>query len=73
MKKTLTALIGALVLSAGLWSSTTTASALGACGPNHHRSPYGHCVWGGQNQAWCFRHKGHVAGGGVLGTRWCGA
>lgn len=71
MTRSAVAMLGALVFSAGLWT-TTPASALGACGPNRHRGPSGYCVWGGQNQAWCLRHRGHVAGGGPLGTRWCG-
>lgn len=71
MRKVIVATIGALVFSAGLWSATEPASALGACGPNRHRSPHGYCVWGGQDQAWCLRHRGHVAGRGFFGTRWC--
>lgn len=70
MKKLAIVMLGSLVLSSGLWA--TPASALGACGPNRHRNPYGYCVWGGQNQAWCLRHKGYAAGHGPFGTRWCG-
>ncbi len=72
MKKLSVALLGAVILSvAALSSSTTPASALGACGPNRHRDAFGHCVWGGQNQAYCLRHTGHVADRGPHGTRWC--
>jgi hypothetical protein len=71
MKKFITTIFGVAVVSAGLWAATVPAAALGACGPNRHRDPWGHCVWGGQNQAWCLRHTGHVAGFGPYGTRWC--
>ena len=71
MSKRILAVLGSLVLSAGLWTAATPASALGACGPNGHRNPWGRCVFGGQNQAWCLRHTGHVAGYGAYGTRWC--
>lgn len=63
--------LGVAVFAAGLWSATVPASALGACGPNRHRNALGYCVWGGQNQGWCVRHTGHVAGYGPYGTRWC--
>jgi hypothetical protein len=71
MLKSLTALLGVTVFAVGLWSAPTPASALGACGPNGHRGPFGHCRFGGQNQAWCLRHTGHRAGFGAYGTRWC--
>jgi hypothetical protein len=61
MKKLSAALIGALVLSTLVSSAATPAFALGACGPNGHRNVYGRCVFGGQNQAWCLRHTGHMA------------
>jgi hypothetical protein len=71
MAKFATKALGVVVFAAGLWSATVPASALGACGPNRHRNAWGYCVWGGQNQAWCARHTGHVAGYGAYGTRWC--
>ena len=71
MKTSTTALTAALIVSAGVCSWTTLASALGACGPNRHRNAAGYCVWGGQRQAWCVRHTGQVAGSGGSGTRWC--
>ena len=71
MKSFAAAALGAAVLAIGLSSFTVPASALGACGPNSHRSPSGRCVFGGQNQAWCARHTGHAAGYGAYGTRWC--
>ena len=71
MKKPLLAVIGLIAFSATLGSATAPASALGACGPNGHRNAWGRCVWGGQNQAWCLRHRGCVAGYGPYGTRWC--
>ncbi|WP_413771077.1 GCG_CRPN prefix-to-repeats domain-containing protein [Lichenihabitans sp. PAMC28606] len=71
MRKLAVVLFGAVILSAGLWTATVPASALGACGPNGHRGPFGHCRFGGQNQAWCLRHTGHVATRGPHGTLWC--
>jgi len=60
--KTLSAtLLGAVVLSTALSAVATPALALGGCGPNMHRGANGACYWGGQNQAWCLRHTGHVA------------
>jgi hypothetical protein len=70
-KKLSAALLGVVILSAALSSGATPALALGECGPNGHRGPFGHCRWGGQNEAWCVRHTGHVAAFGGGGTRWC--
>ena len=70
MKKLSAALLGVVMISSVL-SSVAPAFALGDCGPNRHRNPWGQCVWGGQNQAWCLRHTGHVAAYGPNGTRWC--
>jgi hypothetical protein len=39
----------------------TPAHALGGCGPNMHRAANGKCYWGGQDEAWCFKHTGHHA------------
>jgi hypothetical protein len=39
----------------------TPAHALGGCGPNMHRGEGGRCYWGGQDEAWCFKHTGHHA------------
>ncbi len=61
MKKLSATLLGDVILSAALSSAVTPAFALGGCGPNGHRGPYGGCRWGGQNQAWCLRHTGHTA------------
>ena len=61
MKKVFTAIVGAAVFSMAIASVATPALALGGCGPNGHRGPGGHCVFGGQNQAWCMRTKGHPA------------
>ncbi len=55
MKKLSATLLGVVILSAALSSAVTPAFALGGCGPNGHRGPYGGCRWGGQNQAWCLR------------------
>jgi len=71
VKKLSAALLGAVIFAGALSSWTTPASALGECGPNGHRGPAGHCRWGGQNEAWCVRHTGHVAAFGAGGTRWC--
>ena len=45
------ALLGVVIVSGALSSSATPALALGECGPNAHRGPFGGCRWGGQNQA----------------------
>lgn len=60
MKTLKTVLIG-MTLSTILATTVTPAFALGGCGPNRHRDGWGHCVGGGQNQAWCVRHTGHPA------------
>jgi hypothetical protein len=71
MKTLSAALLGVVILATALSWMATPASALGGCGPNRHRGPLGGCRWGGQNQAWCLRHTGHVAAYGRHGTRWC--
>jgi hypothetical protein len=71
MKMLAAALFGVAILSAALTSTATPALALGECGPNAHRGPLGGCKFGGQNQAWCLRHTGHIAAFGPNGTRWC--
>ena len=71
MKKLSAALLGVVILATALSWADTPASALGGCGPNRHRGPWGGCRAGGQNQAWCLRHTGHVAAYGRHGTRWC--
>jgi hypothetical protein len=53
------AMLGVAILTSVL--SVTPAFALGGCGPNGHRNAWGHCVFGGQNQAWCLRRTGHPA------------
>ena len=70
MKMLATALFGVAILSTALTSAATRAFALGGCGPNAHRGPWGGCKWGGQNQAWCLRNTGHVDAFGPNGTRW---
>ena len=69
MKK-LSALLLQIIVSALVTSVATPVFALGDCGPNRHRDGRGHCVFGGQNQAWCLRHTGHVAANGPGGTKW---
>ena len=71
-KKLSAAFLGLVILSGAVLSAATPALALGDCGPNRHRGPFGHCRWGGQNEAWCLRHTGHVATPGPDGTKWCG-
>jgi hypothetical protein len=71
MKMLAAALFGVAILSTALTSTATPAFALGECGPNAHRGPWGGCRFGGQNQAWCLRHTGHIAAFGPSGTRWC--
>ena len=61
MKKLSVALLGVVVLSTAIASMTTSASALGGCGQNGHRNGWGQCVFGGQNQDYCIRTKGHPA------------
>ena len=61
MKKLLVALLGVIVLATAIASLATPASALGGCGRNGHRNAYGQCVFGGQNQDYCIRTKGHPA------------
>ena len=61
MKMLAAALFGVAILSTALTSTATPALALGECGPNAHRGPWGGCRWGGQNQAWCLRHTGRPA------------
>ena len=63
----------AVVIGAAAIGSAEPAHALGGCGPNGHRNPWGNCAWGGQNQNWCLRHTGHPAtyvGGGVWRCFW---
>jgi hypothetical protein len=61
MKSLRTALLGAALVSISISSAVAPAYALGGCGPNSHRNPWGQCVFGGQNQQWCLRHTGHTA------------
>ena len=56
-----TALAGLAILATVVSSVSTPALALGGCGPNGHRNAWGRCVFGGQNQAYCMRTKGHPA------------
>jgi hypothetical protein len=70
MKTLRIALLGAVVLSTTV-SAVAPAFALGGCGPNRHRGPWGGCRWGGQNQAWCLRHTGHTATRMPNGTMVC--
>ena len=71
MKRISAALVGALTFSLVVSSIASPAFALGGCGPNRHRNPYGFCVFGGQNQAWCLRKTGHVATRMPDGTMRC--
>ena len=64
------ALFGVAIPSTAMTSAPTPALALGECGPNAHRGPWGGCRFGGQNQAWCLRNTGHEAAFGPNGTRW---
>ncbi|QPF93533.1 GCG_CRPN prefix-to-repeats domain-containing protein [Bradyrhizobium commune] len=71
MKMLSAALFGIVVLSAGLWLTSTPALALGGCGPNAHRDGAGRCVPGGQNEDWCIRKTGHPATRMPNGTMKC--
>jgi hypothetical protein len=64
-------LLGVVIVAASLAAAVSPASALGDCGPNRHRGPFGGCRWGGQNEGWCLRHTGHVNTPGPGGTHWC--
>jgi hypothetical protein len=71
MAKLSAALPGVAIFSSVLSSAATPAFALGLCGPNGHRGPFGGCQFGGENQAFCPRQTGHVATPGPAGTRFC--
>ena len=71
MKRISVPLLGVVILLTSLSSAAAPAFALGGCGANYHRNAWGRCVWGGQNQSWCLRHRGHVAAYAPNGTRWC--
>jgi hypothetical protein len=59
--KSLSTVLLGVAIGAATLSPVAPAFALGGCGPNGHRNPWGYCVWGGQNQNWCLRHTGHPA------------
>ncbi|MBX9710277.1 MAG: hypothetical protein K2X60_04520 [Xanthobacteraceae bacterium] len=61
MKNLFAALLGVAIISTAILSLAAPASALGGCGANGHRDRYGRCVFGGQNQAYCLKTKGHPA------------
>lgn len=71
MKKFSAALLGIVILSTAILSMATPASALGGCGVNGHRNGAGRCVFGGQNQDYCIRTKGHPAVRMPNGTMRC--
>jgi hypothetical protein len=71
MKKLSAALLGLVIISSGVSTFDTPASALGGCGPNRHRDRWGHCVFGGQNQDYCLRKTGHTAAHMPNGTMRC--
>lgn len=71
MEKLLSSLGGTLVVVAAVSSATTSAYALGGCGPNRHRNFYGACVFGGQREDYCLRRTGHVATRMPNGTLRC--
>jgi hypothetical protein len=71
MRKFSVAVLGAVVFSTILSMAVAPAFALGGCGPNYHRDGYGNCVWGGQNEDYCMRTKGHPATRMPNGTMVC--
>lgn len=71
MTKLSAKLTGAILSLALLSSMAAPAYALGGCGPNRHRNPFGFCVFGGQNQGSCLRRTGHVATRMPNGTLQC--
>jgi hypothetical protein len=48
MKVLSAALLGVAILATALSWADMPASALGGCGPNRHRGPWGGCRWGGR-------------------------
>lgn len=71
MKQFRFALLGAVVFSATLSLTASPSFALGACGQNYHRDASGHCVFGGQNEDYCLKTKGHPATRMPNGTMVC--
>ena len=71
MKKISAAILGAVIASAALASTTAPAFALGGCGADFHRDGAGRCVWGGQDEHWCLKHTGHAAERGPNGNWVC--
>jgi hypothetical protein len=71
MKKVWLTLLGAAVLSTTLSLTVSPAFALGDCGKNYHRDRYGKCVFGGQNEDYCLKTKGHPATREPNGTMVC--
>jgi hypothetical protein len=69
--KSISTAVGVLALTGAILAAVSPAFALGRCGPNGHRDHWGNCRWGGQNQAWCLRHTGHVAFRAADGSMWC--
>lgn len=71
MKKLSATLFGIVIVSTALSAVVSPALALGGCGPNGHRNGAGKCVYGGQNQDFCIRTKGHPAVRMPNGTMRC--
>ena len=65
------ALLGAVVLSATLSLAVSPAFALGDCAANYHPNENGKCVFGGQNEDYCLKTKGHPATRMPNGTMVC--
>jgi len=71
MKKFWFTFLGAAVVSTTLSLAITPVVALGGCGANYHRDGNGNCVFGGQNQDYCLKTKGHPATRMPNGTLVC--
>ena len=71
MKMFRRAFLGAIVISAALSVTASPSFALGGCGQNYHRDGNGHCVFGGQDEDYCLKTKGHPATRMPNGTMVC--
>lgn len=61
MNKLWLAVLGAVVISTTVSLPASPAFALGGCGENYHRDGHGNCVFGGQDEDYCLKTKGHPA------------
>ena len=71
MNKFWLAVLGAVVISTTVSLPASPAFALGGCGENYHRDGHGNCVFGGQDEDYCLKTKGHPATRMPNGTMVC--